>query len=114
MPNFNDNADFVWRVTGRTFGDWYSGENHDSIYSYATEIKVPEEVRKNGSYYLYVFLVRTGDSPIPSEDSKDEQTVHKVKQLNHFKNMKRLKPHNLPTEETNATNKKLEVSVFKS
>ena len=110
MPNFSDPTQFVWMMTGLTFGDWYSGENQDSTYFYDTEIRVPEEVQKNGSYYLHVFLVRTGGSPIPStEGFEDEQTVHRVKQLNRFKNMKR-KTRNLPTAETETTDNKVLVS----
>ena len=107
LPDFNNPSQLVWHLTGLTFGDWYAGQNGDGTFNFDTELSVPEVVQNNGSYYLHAFLVRSGDSPIPTGSSGDDMTVHRVKQLNRFKKRKYSKTHNLLTGETEATDEEV-------
>jgi len=86
------------------YGDWYSGVENDGIHTQDVELQIPETVQNNGSFYMHVFLVRTGDSPDPSSKFYSERyTIHRMRQLNKFRKRRYSKTHNLLTGETEAT-----------
>jgi len=76
MPHFNNPKEFIWKLTGLTFGD--------VDYSKDVEISVPLVVQKsNGTYFLHTFLVKTGDSPNPNEFTPFKMTYQWIKKLDH-------------------------------
>lgn len=95
--------DLVWFKPGLVYGDWYSGPNGDSSYSFSKDIIPSETVKNNGSLFLHVYLVKTETTPFPGDRAASLFKVHKVKQLNRFKKRRYKKLHNLLTGETEAS-----------
>ena len=95
--------DLVWKKESLVYGDWESGPNKDGCFEFSTSLTPSQSVKNNGSLFLHVYLVKTGTTPFPSQQSASVFKVHKVKQLNRFKKRRYKKLHNLLTGETSAT-----------
>ena len=103
---FKDVDSLVWKQTGLTYGDWYSGENGDGTYSFSSKFDVSEKLQNNGSIYLHSYVVAPGKSPDPSDGKgvySKKWTIYKRKQLNKFKKKTYGKTANLLTGATEAT-----------
>ena len=103
---FKDVDSLVWKKTGLTYGDWYSGENGDGTYSFSSKFEVSEKLQNNGSIYLHSYVVAPGKSPDPSDGKgvySKKWTIYKRKQLNKFKKKTYGKTANLLTGATEAT-----------
>jgi len=68
-----DLPNFVWENI--TFGDWK--ESRQVNYN----VDIPEIVRRNGSLWADVFLVKNGASPDPSNPAFDSTSVHHTRKL---------------------------------
>ena len=112
MPIFDRPSELVWNLPNIQYGDWYSGENMDGTFENEVEIEIPEAVQNNGSLYIHSILVRTGDSPNPSDKGhyNKKYTIHQRKKMNKFKKRRYSKTHNLLTGETTATEEEVLVS----
>lgn len=102
FTEFNSSADLFWEQRDLVYGDWSSGENGDGCYEQYSEISVPEGVQNNGSYYIHVYLTKSGFHPDPSRKALYRRlaTVHTSRMLNKYKRKRFLKTKNLLTGET--------------
>ncbi|PIO39517.1 Cleft lip and palate transmembrane protein 1, partial [Aquarana catesbeiana] len=78
FTEFNSTAALFWEQRDLVYGDWGSGENGDGCYEQYSEISVPEGVQNNGSYYIHVYLTKSGFHPDPSRKALYRRlaTVH--------------------------------------
>jgi hypothetical protein len=95
--------DLIWFKPGLIYGDWYSGPNGDSSYTFSTDIIPSDQVKNNGSLFLHVFLMAKNETHPGSGEASSLLKVHKVKQLNRFKKRRYKKLHNLLTGESEAS-----------
>jgi hypothetical protein len=71
-PNEDQNLpNFVWNDI--VFGDWKQQYTTDLL------VEIPESVKRNGSLWADVFLVKDGASPNPRHDNFAPESVHHVR-----------------------------------
>ncbi|GBP41438.1 Cleft lip and palate transmembrane protein 1 homolog [Eumeta japonica] len=101
LKNFED-ADLIWKHTGLIYGDWYGGENGDGTFTYHTNITPSHSLKHNGSIYLHVYLVKSGNSPDPRDKElyAGHFATYSKKVLNKYKKLYYQKTHNLLTGQT--------------
>ena len=70
-----------------------------------------QEVQNNGSLFLHLFIVPSGQSPDPKQSSlfSKKMTIKQTHQLNKFKKRRFKKTQNLLTGETAATPEEVKV-----
>ncbi|XP_053552486.1 putative lipid scramblase CLPTM1 [Bombina bombina] len=104
FTEFNSTSALFWEQRDLVYGDWSSGQNGDGCYEQYAEIDVPESVKMNGSYYIHVYLTKSGFHPDPSDKALHRRlaTVHTSRMLNKYKRRRFLKTKNLLTGETEA------------
>ncbi|XP_018417026.1 PREDICTED: cleft lip and palate transmembrane protein 1 [Nanorana parkeri] len=102
FTEFNSTAALFWEQRDLVYGDWSSGENGDGCYEQYSEISVPEGVQNNGSFYIHIYLTKSGLHPDPSQKALYRRlaTVHTSRMLNKYKRKRFLKTKNLLTGET--------------
>lgn len=98
---FEDNS-LVWKHTGLTYGDWYSGDDADGTHTHALNITPSASLKNNGSIFLHVFVVQAGKSPDPADEENygGPYITYGKKMLNKFKKLRYQKTHNLLTGQT--------------
>ncbi|XP_004917023.1 cleft lip and palate transmembrane protein 1 isoform X2 [Xenopus tropicalis] len=104
FTEFNSSSLVFWEQRDLVYGDWSSGANGDGCYEQYSDIQVPEGVQNNGSYYIHVYLTKSGFDPDPSQKALYRRlaTVHTSRMLNKYKRRRFLKTKNLLTGETEA------------
>ncbi|XP_063287777.1 putative lipid scramblase CLPTM1 isoform X1 [Pelobates fuscus] len=104
FTEFNSTTALIWEQRDLVYGDWSSGENGDGCYEQNSEVVIPEGVQNNGSFYIHVYLTKSGFHPDPSQKAHHRRlaTVHTSRMLNKFKRRRFLKTKNLLTGETEA------------
>ncbi|XP_053328642.1 putative lipid scramblase CLPTM1 [Spea bombifrons] len=104
FTEFNSSAALFWEQRDLVYGDWSSGENGDGCYEQYSEVTIPESVQRNGSFYIHVYLTKSGFHPDPSQKALHRRlaTVHTSRMLNKYKRRRFLKTKNLLTGETEA------------
>ncbi|KAM5146782.1 putative lipid scramblase CLPTM1 [Mantella aurantiaca] len=102
FTEFNSSAALFWEQRDLVYGDWSSGENGDGCYEQYSEVSVPEVVQNNGSFYIHIYLTKSGFHPDPSRKAVYRRlaTVHTSRMLNKYKRKRFLKTKNLLTGET--------------
>lgn len=57
------------------YGDWEAGPARDGAYQKSLNVSVPDSVQQNGTWYLHIFVAKTGNTL--DSDSKDykEQAI---------------------------------------
>ncbi|OCT67779.1 cleft lip and palate transmembrane protein 1 homolog isoform X1 [Xenopus laevis] len=104
FTEFNSTSAVFWEQRDLVYGDWSSGANRDGCYEQYSDIQVPEGVQNNGSFYIHVFLTKSGFHPDPSQKALYRRlaTLHTSRMLNKYKRRRFLKTKNLLTGETEA------------
>ncbi|EGT53012.1 hypothetical protein CAEBREN_03570 [Caenorhabditis brenneri] len=86
------------KKTKLRYGDWTSGPNGDGSYKFEKTFETPAVLLKNQSYYLHAFIVKTGQSPNPSDRNYIKREVnYGTYQLNKYKKKHYKKTANLLT-----------------
>lgn len=100
--NFSDPNSLVWFQEGLTYGDWYGGKNGDGTVTHHTKIRASEQLQKNGSIYIHIYVTKTGFTPNPNDQYSyaGEHKGHISRLLNKFKKIRYQKTHNLLTGQT--------------
>ena len=57
------------------YGNWYDGPNGDGTRSKLIRVEVPDQVQQNGTWYIHVFVVRSGHPLDPDEKGYSEQAI---------------------------------------
>ncbi|OCT66125.1 cleft lip and palate transmembrane protein 1 homolog [Xenopus laevis] len=104
FTEFNVTSAVFWEQRDLVYGDWSSGANGDGCYEQYSEIQVPEGVQNNGTFYIHVYLTKSGFHPDPSQKALYRRlaTLHTSRMLNKYKRRRFLKTKNLLTGETEA------------
>ncbi|KAI1725642.1 cleft lip and palate transmembrane protein 1 (CLPTM1) domain-containing protein [Ditylenchus destructor] len=97
-----DNADaFLWSERGLIYNDWNSGENEDGSRMKSVSFPTPDTLKNNGSLYLHVFIVKSGQSPVTRDNNyAGREIVYGSMQLNKYKKKHYKKTANLLTGKT--------------
>lgn len=92
----------LWRKRGLVYGDWAAGPDADGSFSASTTFQTSESLRNNGSVFLHVYLVRSGNDPNPDAGKHHHKlsTVHVMHRLNKFMKLRYKKTANLITGQT--------------
>uniref|UniRef100_A0A914D4B1 Cleft lip and palate associated transmembrane protein n=1 Tax=Acrobeloides nanus TaxID=290746 RepID=A0A914D4B1_9BILA len=100
-----DNKDALfWIEKGLFYGDWTSGENGDGSRTHSLTTETPEVLKKNGSLFLHVFIVKSGKSPVPTDKNyAGREKIYGSFQLNKHKKKHYKLTSNLLTGETAQT-----------
>lgn len=102
--DFSDSSQLVWCQKNLVYGDWSSGPTNNGEYFAEINFPLSNNVQNNGTLWLHVYVVLSGQSPNPSDKNYNAiYTIHRFKQLNKFKKRSYKKTHNLLTGETQAT-----------
>ena len=83
--DFNNSDALVWVHKGLEYGDWYSGDTGDGIYTHSTQIPATEHLQNNGSIFIHCFMVKGGKSPDPSTGKgkfSKKWTLYRTRRLN--------------------------------
>lgn len=104
FTEFNSTAALIWEQRDLVYGDWSSGENGDGCYEQNSEVNIPVGVQNNGSFYIHIYLTKSGFHPDPNQKALHRRlaTVHTSRMLNKYKRRRFLKTKNLLTGETEA------------
>lgn len=100
----------VWKERGLVYGDWGGGPNRDSLYVHSARIRASDKLKNNGSLFLHVYFVPSGNSPDPraGRSYSPTHTVYRKKQLNRYRKLRYKRTQNLLTGETAATPEMIE------
>uniref|UniRef100_A0A915MT35 Uncharacterized protein n=1 Tax=Meloidogyne javanica TaxID=6303 RepID=A0A915MT35_MELJA len=63
FPLFDDEktkSSLIWEERNLFYGDWESGSQFDGSHIKSLSFPTPDVLKKNGSIYLHVFLVKDG------------------------------------------------------
>lgn len=63
------------------YGDWTSGSDGDGTFVVEKEYAITENLRNNGSLYLYGYLTRLGESPDPKDKNYAKSQYSFVKKV---------------------------------
>ncbi|XP_043270617.1 cleft lip and palate transmembrane protein 1 homolog isoform X2 [Venturia canescens] len=100
----------VWTEKNLIYGDWSSGPDNDGSRVMTHNFTPSDQLKKNGSIFLHVYVTKSGKSPDPNS-GKDIYAGHYVsyarKMLNKFKKVRYQKRHNLLTGETTASEEEI-------
>ncbi|KAG7159235.1 Cleft lip and palate transmembrane protein 1-like 1 [Homarus americanus] len=110
LPPFRDPKALVWCKKDLVFGDWTSGPNGDGTYTKSITFNTSSFLRNNGSIYLHVYFVMSGNSPNPAdglEGYNKKYTVYSSQRLNKYKRRRYKKTSNLITGETKLTDEEV-------
>ncbi|CAP30226.2 Protein CBG10971 [Caenorhabditis briggsae] len=111
-----DNGNLFAKKMRLKYGDWTSGPNKDGSYVFEKTFPTPEILLKNQSYYLHAFIVKTGQSPNPSDKNYiRREVVYGSYMLNKYKKKHYKKTANLLTgvsEQSNEDLAKAEIMKF--
>lgn len=104
FSNFADQSALFWKEEGLVYGDWSSGPNKDGSHVQSKTIPCPPQLQNNGSLYIHVFIVKTGQSPDPqNRNHMKRETLHHSRRLNKYKKKHYRKTQNLLTGQTEAS-----------
>ncbi|CAK5073728.1 unnamed protein product [Meloidogyne enterolobii] len=100
FPLFDDEktkSSLIWEERNLFYGDWESGPQFDGSYIKSLSFPTPDVLKKNGSFYLHVFLVKDGLSHFSGDSN---YVVYSNTQLNKYKKKYYRKTTNLLTGKT--------------
>lgn len=112
FEDFGNPDAHVWTEKNLIYGDWSSGPNNDGSRVLTHNFTPSDQLKRNGSIFLHVYVTKSGKSPDPNS-GKGIYAGHYVsyarKMLNKFKKVKYHKRHNLLTGETTASEEEIKV-----
>nr|CAD2181975.1 unnamed protein product [Meloidogyne enterolobii] len=100
FPLFDDEktkSSLIWEERNLFYGDWESGPQFDGSHIKSLSFPTPDVLKKNGSIYLHVFLVKDGLSHFSGDSN---YVVYSNAQLNKYKKKYYRKTTNLLTGKT--------------
>uniref|UniRef100_A0A1I8AYB9 Cleft lip and palate associated transmembrane protein n=1 Tax=Meloidogyne hapla TaxID=6305 RepID=A0A1I8AYB9_MELHA len=100
FPLFDDEkakSSLIWEERNLFYGDWESGPQSDGSHIKSLSFPTPDVLKKNGSIYLHVFLVKDGLSHFSGDSN---YVVYSNTQLNKYKKKYYRKTTNLLTGKT--------------
>jgi hypothetical protein len=110
---FDDESQLFWKEEGMVYGDWTSGPNGDGSHVVSRTIPCPTVLQNNGSIYIHVFVVKSGQSPDPkSRYYVKRELIYHSRMLNKYKKKYYKKTTNLltgRTEQSEEDQKKAEI-----
>lgn len=113
--DFEDPNSLIWFKDDLIYGDWYSGENNDGVFTKSIKITASESLKANGSIYLHTYVTKSGHSPNPKDkDFAGRQMGYTRRLLNKFKKIKYTKTHNLITGGTAKSEEEIQKSEIMS
>ncbi|KAF2354145.1 Cleft lip and palate transmembrane 1 [Trinorchestia longiramus] len=99
----------LWRKRGLVYGDWTGGVDGDGCHYSSTSFPTTEQLRNNGSVYLRLYLVPTGQDPKPgSKRYQSDYTVHVAHRLNKYMKRHYKKTANLITGATEKSDEEIQ------
>ncbi|KAA0188991.1 hypothetical protein HAZT_HAZT004684 [Hyalella azteca] len=91
----------LWRKRGLVYGDWTGGVDGDGCYYGNSSFPTSEDLRNNGTAFLRIYLVLSGNDPNPgSKRYRSQSTVHVSHRLNRYMKRHYKKTANLITGAT--------------
>lgn len=57
------------------YGDWNEGPDRDGTLRRVVDVQVPESVQQNGTWFLHVFIARSGHTIDSSSAEYKEQAI---------------------------------------
>ncbi|CAG0880629.1 unnamed protein product [Darwinula stevensoni] len=105
FEDFNNSQALLWLQEDLVYGDWTGGPSGDGTFTRSFQIEASMNVQNNGSLFLHLFIVPSGQSPDPKQSSlySHKMTIKQTHQLNKFKKRRFRKTQNLLTGETAAS-----------
>ncbi|XP_062502991.1 putative lipid scramblase CLPTM1 [Corticium candelabrum] len=104
FSDFGNQTALFWFQEDIEYGSWSDGENSDGTRTFSSSIQISENVKRNGSLYVHVFLTKSGVSPDPTDESYERlAVVHSKKRLNIYKRRRVHKTANLLTGEADVS-----------
>ncbi|KAI0988917.1 hypothetical protein GJ496_000689 [Pomphorhynchus laevis] len=92
--------DLFWCEKRIPFACWKCGPNKDGIFAKSGNISVSDSIANNGTVFIHVFVVHSGQSPNPKDLNYDTKNVYRKIMLNKYKRRVYKKTKNLLTGET--------------
>ncbi|CAD6187579.1 unnamed protein product [Caenorhabditis auriculariae] len=88
----------LWVHEGIEYGNWNDGPNQDGSYVFSRKFPTPPALLRNQSVFLHTFIVKSGQSPNPTDKNYvKREVVYGVRQLNKYKKKYYKKTSNLLT-----------------
>lgn len=116
FKNFSDPSALVWAENNLIYGDWSGGPYNDGTRVITHKFTPSDQLKRNGSIFLHVYITRSGKSPDPNTGKgvyAGQQVSYRRKMINKFKKVRYQKRHNLLTGETTATEEEIKVNRLK-